>query len=190
LTLITIVNYCLCFSFVIEELENDEIQEGCLTTEQYTKLFSAYLYTNELCAAKFLWRRIPEAIKADSELNKVWSIGKALWSKHYTQAYELIDCKWSDILEPIMVAIKRRIQQDTLKFISMHYENIQLDKFQTFMGVDKEQAERIIESEGWTCKNGYVMPIAISEPDLGLGGSQEILDRLVTLSSFTSYIEN
>lgn len=89
-----------------------------------------------------------------------------------------------------MIAIKRRIQQDTLKFISMHYENIQLDKFQTFMGVDKEQAERIVESEGWTCKNGYVMPVAINESDLGLGGSQDILDRLVTLSSFTSYIEN
>lgn len=72
----------------------------------------------------------------------------------------------------------------------MHYENIQLDKFQTFMGVDKDQAERIVESEGWACKNGYVMPVAINESDLGLGGSQDILDRLVTLSSFTSYIEN
>jgi len=58
------------------------------------------------------------------------------------------------------------------------------------MGVDKEQAEIIVESEGWTCRNGYVIPTAINEPDLGLGGSQDILDRLVTLSSFTSYIEN
>lgn len=137
-----------------------------------------------------MWRRIPESIKTNPELQKIWSIGKALWTKHYTQAFELIDCQWSDILEPIMVAIKRRIQQDTLKLISMHYENIQSDKFQTLMGVDKEQAERIIESEGWTCTNGYVIPMAMSEPEIGLSGSQEILDRLVTLSSFTSYIEN
>jgi COP9 signalosome complex subunit 8 len=177
-------------SYVIEELENDEIQEGGLTTEQYTKLFSAYLYTNELCAAKFLWRRVPETMKTNSELQKVWAIGKALWIKHYTQAYELIDCKWSDVLEPIMVEIKRRIQHDMLKFISLHYENIQFDTFQTFMGVDKEQAERIVESEGWTCMDGYVIPIAINEPELGLSGSQEILDRLITLSSFSSYIEN
>lgn len=177
-------------SFVIKELENHEIQEGALTVEEYTKLFAAYLYTNELCAAKFLWRRVPEALKTNPELQKVWSIGKALWTKQYTQAYELINCKWSDVLEPIMVAIKRRIQQDTLKFISMHYENIPLDKFQMYMGVDKEQAERIVESEGWTCNNGFILPLAITEPEQGLSGSQEILDRLVTLSSFTSYIEN
>lgn len=161
-----------------------------MTVEQYAKLFSAYLFTNELCAAKFLWRRVPEIMKNDPELQKVWSIGKALWTKHYTQAYELIDCKWSDVLTPIMVAIKHRIQQDTLKFISMHYENIQFDTFQTFMGVDKEQTERIVESEGWTCKDGYIFPVAIAELELGLNGSQEILDRLITLSSFTSYIEN
>lgn len=182
--------FVFVFSFVIEQLENDEIQEGSLTAEQYTKLFSAYLYTNELCAAKFLWRRVPEPIKANPELQKVWSIGKALWTKHYTQAYELINCQWSDVLEPIMMAIKRRIQQDTLKFISMHYENIQLNKFQTLMGVNKEQAEKIVEREGWTVTNGYIIPMALSEPELGLNGSHEILDRLVTLSSFTSYIEN
>lgn len=181
---------CVFFSFVIEQLENDEIQEGSLTAEQYTKLFSAYLYTNELCAAKFLWRRVPEPIKTNPELQKVWLIGKALWTKHYTQAYELINCQWSDVLEPIMMAIKHRIQQDTLKFISMHYENIQFNKFQTLMGVNKEQAEKIVEREGWTFANGYIIPMAISEPELGLNGSQEILDRLVTLSSFTSYIEN
>lgn len=133
---------------------------------------------------------MPEVLKTNIELQKIWSIGKALWSKHYTQAYELMNYQWSDVLEPIMVAIKRRIQQDTLKFISMHYENIQFDKFQTLMGVDKEQAEKIVESEGWMCTDGYVIPMAISEPELGLSGSQEILDRLVTLSSFTSYIEN
>lgn len=178
------------FSIDVESLENDEIQEGSLKTEQYIKLFSAYLYNNELCAAKFLWRRVPDSLKSNPELQKVWSIGKALWTKHYTQAYELIDCKWSDVLEPIMAAIKCRIQQDTLKFISTHYENIQLDRFQTFMGVNKEQAERIVEREGWTCLNGYVIPVAINEPELTLSGSQEILDRLVTLSSFTSYVEN
>lgn len=181
---------CSQFSFTIEELEKLEIEEGSLTAEQYTKLFAAYLYTNELCAAKFLWRRVPDAMKTTPELQKVWSIGKALWTKQFTQAFELIDCKWPDVLEPTIMAIKSRIQQDTLKFISMHYENIPLDKFQTLMGVDKEQAERIVESEGWTCSKGFVTPVAINEPEQGLSGSQEILDRLVTLSSFTSYIEN
>lgn len=89
-----------------------------------------------------------------------------------------------------MLAMKRRIQQDTLKFISMHYENIQFEKFQTLMGVNREQALRIVESEGWSSENGFINPVAIGEPELGLNGSQEILDRLVTLSSFTSYIEN
>ncbi|XP_050545166.1 COP9 signalosome complex subunit 8-like [Daktulosphaira vitifoliae] len=176
--------------FTIEELETNEISEYILSPEKYVKLFSSYLLTNELCSAKFLWRRIPEHIKSTPELQKVWLIGKALWTKQYTHANELINYKWSDDLEPIMSALKSRLQQDTLKFISTHYENIPLDKFQLFMGVDKNQAEKIVDSEGWTCENGYVIPIAISEPELGLSGSHEVLDRLITLSSFTSYIEN
>lgn len=182
--------YDRCSSYIIDELENDEINEGSLTVEQYAKLFSAYLYSNELCAAKFLWRRVPEHMKTDSELQKVWSIGKALWQKQYMQAYELIDCQWSGALTPIMAAIKRRMQYDFLKLISLHYENIQFEKFQMFMGVDKEQAEGILESEGWTCHDGYVYPVAITEPELGLNGIQEILERLVTLASFTTFIEN
>lgn len=171
-------------------MEKFEVNEGSLTVEQYTKLFSAYLYSNELCAAKFLWRRVPELMKNDLELQKVWLIGKALWTKNYTKAYELIDCQWSSVLAPIMTAIKRRVQYDLLKFISLHFENIQFDNFKMLMGVNKEQAEKILESEGWTCNDGYVYPVPITEPELGLNGSQEILDRLVTLSSFTSYIEN
>lgn len=177
-------------SYIINDLENKEINEGNLSVEQYAKLFSVYLYSNELCAAKFLWRRVPEHMKNDPELQKVWSVGKALWTKRYTEAYELLDCQWSSALKPIIVAVKCRIQHDLLKFISLHYENIQFDKFRMLMGADKEQAERILESEGWNCNNGYVYPVPITEPELGLNGSQEILDRLVTLSSFTSYIEN
>lgn len=171
-------------------METNEIHEGNLTVEEYCKLFAAYILTNELCAFKMLWRRVPEPIKSNAELQKIWSIGKALWTKQYTQAYELIDCLWSEALEPIMIAVKCRIQQDTLKFISLHYENIKLEQFQTLMGVDREQAERIIESEGWSFDNGYVIPVEINEPEHLLSGSQEILDRLVTLSSFTTYIEN
>lgn len=163
---------------------------GCLTVEQYKKLFSAYIYTNELCAAKFLWRRIPEAIKSDPELHNVWSVGHALWTKQYVQVYELIDYNWSDLLQPIMVAIKHRIQEDMLKLINVLFENLKLDKFQMLMGVDQEQAKTIVESIGWTCENGDVIPVTTSEPELSLNGSQEILDRLITVSSFTSYIEN
>lgn len=167
-----------------------EINEGSLSAEQYAKLFAAYFFTDELCASKFLWRRVPESIKTNSDLQRVWLIGKSLWTKQYRQAYELIDCKWSKELEPIMAALKCRIQHDILKFISLHYENIKFDQFQLLMGVDKDQAIRIVESEGWSFKNDYVIPVAIHEPELFFNGSQEILDRLVTLSSFTTYIEN
>ncbi|XP_050434428.1 COP9 signalosome complex subunit 8-like isoform X2 [Adelges cooleyi] len=163
--------------FITEELEANEIDSYTLSITNYSKLFASYLYNNELCSAKFLWRRMPDNIKNTPELQRVWSIGKALWTKKYTQANELINYKWSESLESIMVALKRRIQQDTLKFISVYYDAISFHQFQSYMGVDKDQAERIIESEGWLCENGFVVPVATSEPEQGLSSSNEILDR-------------
>lgn len=172
-------------------MENDELQEGSLTTKQYTKLFSAYLFNNQLCAAKLLWRRVPECMKLDPELQKVWLIGQALWNKDYTQAYNLIDRQWSDVLmRSEMATLKRRIQQEKLKFISMHYNNILLNEFQIYLGIDREQANEIVIHKGWISEDGYIIPINKNDSDLEVNDYQGILDRLVTLSSFISYIES
>ena len=59
------------------------------------------------CAAKFLWKRIPESIKADHpELQKIWSVGMALWERNLPEAYAALNQTWSEGVSSIMKAVK------------------------------------------------------------------------------------
>lgn len=93
----------------------------------YARLLAVYLYEDDLPSAKFLWKRIPPALKEPSpavaggrqgaqphqrrddlaHLAKVWEVGKALWSKDPSAVYAAIDAaQWSPDVAPIMQAIK------------------------------------------------------------------------------------
>ena len=78
--------------------------------EVYARLLAIYLYENDLCSAKFLWKRIPETLKNEgsgSELARVWDIGKALWTRDVPQVFSVIEeGQWSDNVTAIVAAIK------------------------------------------------------------------------------------
>ena len=59
------------------------------------------------CAAKFLWKRIPESIKKEhTELKKIWEVGVALWNRDFPAAYNALDQQWSESVKTIMKAVK------------------------------------------------------------------------------------
>ena len=59
------------------------------------------------CAAKFLWKRIPDNIKSDHpELTKIWDVGVALWSRNLPNVYSALDQTWSEGVANIMAAVK------------------------------------------------------------------------------------
>ena len=67
-------------------LENQELESprGVLTAELYAEFLALYLLTNDLANAKFLWKRIPDEAKTESdELKAVWEVGKAAWQRDY-----------------------------------------------------------------------------------------------------------
>ena len=68
------------------------------------------------CAAKFLWKRIPESIKADHpELQKIWSVGMALWERNLPEAYAALNQTWSEGVSSIMKAVKGTTYTISLK---------------------------------------------------------------------------
>ena len=59
------------------------------------------------CAAKFLWKRIPDNIKSDHpELKKIWDVGVALWNRNLTGVYSALEQNWSEGVANIMAAVK------------------------------------------------------------------------------------
>ena len=70
-------------------------------------IFNAFLFGYFRCAAKFLWKRIPESIKKEhTELKKIWDIGVALWNQNFSVAYNALNQQeWSESVKTIMQAV-------------------------------------------------------------------------------------
>jgi COP9 signalosome complex subunit 8 len=56
-----------------------------------------YLIEDDLCQAKFLWKRIPDDAKAASpELARIWEVGKALFRRDPPAVHAaLLTTEWS-----------------------------------------------------------------------------------------------
>ena len=45
----------------------------------------AYLLRDELDSARFLWKRLPNEVKADPELQAMWAVGTAMWQQKHAE---------------------------------------------------------------------------------------------------------
>merc|ERR1712012_267666 len=107
-----------------EELEKEEIEApDCRPSNEVSaKLLSVYLYENDLCSAKFLWKRIPEQAKTDHpELNLIWNVGKDMWKENLNEVFQTIDAnEWSEDVSNIMKEVKLSVKQRSMDLVSRH----------------------------------------------------------------------
>uniref|UniRef100_A0A0K2UJP3 COP9 signalosome complex subunit 8like [Megachile rotundata] n=1 Tax=Lepeophtheirus salmonis TaxID=72036 RepID=A0A0K2UJP3_LEPSM len=92
-----------------KELETTELDapNGRPGSDVYAKLLAVYLQQNDLCSAKFLWKRIPEENKAENqELEKIWNVGKALWNRDQPGTFRgLLNTDWSENVKSLMLNV-------------------------------------------------------------------------------------
>jgi COP9 signalosome complex subunit 8 len=93
-----------------EDLEKQELeaQNGVATPQVYEQLLAIYLYENDLCNAKYLWKRIPPSIKACTpELNNIWTVAQHMWKKDFPGIYKALNSvTWSDSVANIMKQVQ------------------------------------------------------------------------------------
>ncbi|KAI9917678.1 hypothetical protein PsorP6_013137 [Peronosclerospora sorghi] len=78
-----------------------------LSAEFYASYLVLVLLCRDLNDARFLWKRIPLAMKeASEELQHVWEIGKALWQRNLAAAYDAMDYDWSPSLQGLIEDLK------------------------------------------------------------------------------------
>ncbi len=72
---------------------------------QYYSFFQIIAFR---CNAKFLWKRIPAAVKTEyPELGKVWAVGQALWKRDPESVFLALQAHdWSDNIDEIMNGVK------------------------------------------------------------------------------------
>ncbi|XP_038278037.1 COP9 signalosome complex subunit 8 isoform X2 [Dermochelys coriacea] len=105
------------FSFkkLLEQCETQELEApgGIATPPVYGQLLALYLLHNDMNNARYLWKRIPPAIKsANSELGGIWSVGQRIWQRDFPGIYTTIGAhQWSETIQPIMEALRGVLEQ-------------------------------------------------------------------------------
>ncbi|XP_023679654.2 E3 ubiquitin-protein ligase TRIM63 isoform X2 [Paramormyrops kingsleyae] len=101
-------------------LEQCEVQEleapgGVATPQVYAQLLALYLLHNDMNNARYLWKRIPQAIKtANPELIAIWAVGQRIWQRDFPGIYSSIAAhQWSESIQPVMEALRGRMDIQT-----------------------------------------------------------------------------
>ncbi|VDL36154.1 unnamed protein product [Hymenolepis diminuta] len=151
----------------IIQLENTEMANGVLTPEQYLELLCLYLRLDRIMDAKFLWKRVPNSMKAtESPLFKIWSLTVFLLKKQNSQfisaCQELL--KSSNIPPSILThisAVYQRIQCSTVNSIKSSYSSISLEKLSSLLSLAPNEAGTLMRD--WTLSSDGVYLIEPSK---------------------------
>ncbi|NWS17614.1 CSN8 protein, partial [Pachyramphus minor] len=124
---------------------------GIATPLVYGQLLALYLLHNDMNNARYLWKRIPPAIKsANAELGAIWSVGQRIWQRDFPGIYSTISAhQWSETIQPIMEALRDATRKRAFALVSQAYTSIVADDFAAFVGLPVEEAVKGVLELGW-----------------------------------------
>lgn len=165
--------------------------DGNASGEVYTQLLACYLFQNDTCNAKFLWKRTPEEIKVSTpELAKLWNVGSHMWKRDFPSIYTALKEEWSPAIKPIMTALQEKLQKRVFDLVSNAYTSIRAEDLASLMGVTTEAAVSAAVSSGWANDpaTGMITPKKTELPkkEIPLTSEQE----LALLTDYVSFLEN
>ncbi|XP_062612508.1 COP9 signalosome complex subunit 8-like [Saccostrea cucullata] len=173
------------------ELEQQELESagGGTSPQVYNQLLALYLLHNDMCNAKFLWKRIPQSVKSSSpETGHIWAVGQKLWLRDYPGIYEALKKEWSESVLQIMEAVKAATRERAMRLVSKAYSSINAEEWAVFMGMPSNEAIQAATQEGWTYDSAtkYIKPkklVPAKDPEL-LSEQQ-----LSVLTDYVSFLE-
>ncbi|XP_077997703.1 COP9 signalosome complex subunit 8-like [Glandiceps talaboti] len=180
------------FAKMTEQCERQELESpgGIATPVVYSQLLGLYLLQNDMTNAKFLWKRIPQALKVSNpELNNIWMVGQKMWLREFPGVYQSLNQDWSESVKPIMQALLENIRTRSFQLIAKAYSSIGLDEFIMFLGMPTEQAVNAAVSEGWgvDSPNKLILPKKqVSTDDPPIPSEHQ----LAQLTEFVAFLEN
>uniref|UniRef100_A0A6G1SM03 COP9 signalosome complex subunit 8 n=1 Tax=Aceria tosichella TaxID=561515 RepID=A0A6G1SM03_9ACAR len=147
-------NFTFDYASLSKVLEGQELESpaGQTSPQVYGQLLAIYLLFNDLTSAKFLWKRIPDDVKAaNNELSVIWSVGKLMWKKNYSEIYGTIDSipVWPNHLKNIMKLISESTRQRVIELISKAYSSISLNDASQLLGLNNDETLKLAEQLNW-----------------------------------------
>ncbi|MGH0163174.1 UNVERIFIED_CONTAM: hypothetical protein FKN15_047332 [Acipenser sinensis] len=98
------------YSKLLEQCETQELEApgGIATPQVYGQLLALYLLHNDMNNGRYLWKRIPQAVKTSNmELAAIWAVGQRIWQRDFPGIYTAIAAhQWSECIQPVMEALQ------------------------------------------------------------------------------------
>ncbi|XP_053296496.1 COP9 signalosome complex subunit 8 isoform X1 [Pleuronectes platessa] len=138
---------------VLEQCEAQEVEApgGIATPQVYAQLLSLYLLHNDMNNARYLWKRVPQAIKlANPELAAIWAVGQRIWQRDFPEIYTAIAAfQWTENILPVMEALRESTRQRAYSLVAQAYTSITAEDFAACVGYTVEEAVKGVVSQGW-----------------------------------------
>ncbi|XP_041976601.1 COP9 signalosome complex subunit 8 [Aricia agestis] len=175
------------------DLEKQELEapNGIPSPTVYAQLLAIYLYQNDLCDAKFLWKRIPQNVSTSNpEIAAIWAIGQKLWKKDFPGTYQALKgYNWTEPVAPIIEALEEKVRASVFNLIGRSYSSISLDTVVLMTGLNKDAVLQITRDLKWTLnEDGVTLQPTPKSLPAPLQTSSE--DQLFKLTDFVTFLEN
>eukprot|EP00899_Mesostigma_viride_P016381 jgi/Mesvir1/24744/Mv22006-RA.1 len=113
-----------------------------------------HLMVNDMNSARFLWKRIPDAAKANNpSILAVWKIGQCLWNRDYKGVHgALRGHNWEDYpqLQPLIARLSQLLLDRTFKLLSCGYSVMAASEAAAFLGMaSTEEVVAFTTARGW-----------------------------------------
>ncbi|CAH1249842.1 COPS8 [Branchiostoma lanceolatum] len=134
-------------------LERQELESpgGVATPTVYCQLLAVYLLQKDLNNAKYLWKRIPLAIKnANAELVAIWAVGKKMWQRDFPAIYTSLSAyQWSAEIKQIMAAVAESVRSRACDLVARAYSSISAEDLAAFLGLSVDDSVKAVVERGW-----------------------------------------
>ncbi|CAG9769083.1 unnamed protein product [Ceutorhynchus assimilis] len=174
-----------------EDLERQELETptGIGSPQLYSQLLAIYLYQNDLCNAKFLWKRIPVSIKTSyPELGQIWTVGQHLWKSDFPATYKALNAvNWTETVDEIMKNVQIIVRSRAVDLISKAYTSITLETILVMTGLPADACLQACIEKGWRVEpdTKMIYPVRPALKPLAQPSSE-----LFKLTDFVSFLEN
>lgn len=153
----------------------------------------ALLLTGDLTEARFLWRRLPNACRADGDTAAAWGIGQAMWRRDQRAVYAgLRGRAWGPAAAPLIARLEAVTSEAAARLITRAYSVVSIERTATLLGCGVAEIAGRCERLGWRIEDGFVVPGGRSEGAATTKGEevsyqelQSLTEQLVRLQTAT-----
>lgn len=115
----------------------------------------ALLLQDDLCEARFLWRRLSEEVRLTTQ--PAWMLAQALWRNDRPGFYQCATYSWPESARPIVSALLTRMRARSIQLITSAYTSVTAQALARLLGVNMTDLDDICNQHQWKRDGDFIV---------------------------------